>query len=70
MAKTAVGFTLLRLGAAVRMSSECINDEGSSGILAPLFWVNELGEEDRTDLHPRSAANPFSFPASSHPLSH
>ena len=28
------------------------------------------GEEDRTGLHPRSTANPFSFPASSHSLSH
>ena len=42
MAKTVVGFTLLRLGAAVRMSSECINDEDSGGILAASFWVNEL----------------------------
>ena len=35
--KTAVEFSLLRLGAAVRMSSECRNDEDSGGILAASF---------------------------------
>ena len=43
-AKTAVGFSLLRLGAAVRMSSEYVNNEDSGGILAASFWANELGE--------------------------
>ena len=39
MAKTAVEFTLLRLGVVVRMSSGCGNDEDSGGILAASFWV-------------------------------
>ena len=42
-AKTAVGSSLLHLGTTVRMSSECVNDEDSGGILAASFWANELG---------------------------